>query len=258
MASEAAAPAQPAARQTLLLFKRLEPIDPSRHAGLRLDRDGRNYRFAEPANAVPLTVPEFAVTASNYPIVFSDGPIPMPLAVLGYRQDEALFVEPDGRWSPGFYVPWYIRCYPFALLNGREPGSLIPCLDAEAPGIGPLVGELLLENGAPTPMLKEILNFCHGYNQAFEQTRALGKILHSAGLLIPHEAVIPLGGDGKTARIGGFWAVDPNKFQNLPDKQFLAWRKNGVLAAIYQHLQSLNCWSALSAAASRKLERQAG
>jgi SapC len=258
MASEAAATGQPAARQPLLMFKRLEPIEPSRHGGLRLDRDGRTYRFAEHANAVPLTVPEFAVTASDYPIVFTDGPTPMPLALLGYRQDESLFVEPDGSWAAGFYVPWYIRCYPFAVLNGREPGSLVPCLDAEADGLGPLVGELLLENEAPSPMLKEILNFCHGYNRALEETRALGKALHSAGLLLPHEAVIALGGDRKSARVGGFWAVDKQKFQNLPDKTFLAWRKNGFLAAVYQHLQSLNCWPTLSAAASRKLERRAG
>jgi hypothetical protein len=257
MASEAAATAQPAARQPLLMFKRLEPIDAGRHAGLRLDRDGRNYRFAEQANAVPLTVAEFAAAACDFPIVFTDGPAPMPLALLGYRPDESLFVEPDGRWASGFYVPWYIRCYPFAVLNGREPGSLVPCLDAEADGLGPLVGELLLENQEPSAMLKEILNFCHGYNRALDETRAFGKALQAAGLLTPHEAVIALGGDRNSARVGGFWAVDKQKFQNLPDKTFLAWRKNGLLAAVYQHLQSLNSWPTLSAAAARKLERGA-
>jgi hypothetical protein len=257
MASDQAAEAEQQGWRQPLLFKRLEPIDPARHAGLKLDRANRNYRFAAGVNAVPLTMQEFAAAAGHYPIVFSDGPEPVPLAVLGYRPGENLFVEPDGSWTPGFHIPWYVRCYPFAVLPGREPGSLVPCLDAEGAGIGPLIGEPLLENGAVSAMLQEILRFCQAYNQASDETRALGKALATAGMLTPHEATIALGGTRPTARLGGFRAADVAKFQALPDKIFLIWRKKGLLGAVYQHFQSLNSWPALSAAAVRRLDREA-
>ncbi|MEA2755625.1 MAG: hypothetical protein QOJ54_1914 [Aliidongia sp.] len=256
MASDNDAGTEPALRQPLL-FKRLEPIDPARHAGLKLDRAGRNYRFAEGVSAVPLTLQEFAAAAANYPIVFSDGPEPMPLAVLGYRPGENLFIEPDGNWTPGFHIPWYVRCYPFAVFTARQPGSLVACLDAEGAGIGPLIGDPLLENGALSPLLQEILRFCQAYNQAIEETRALGKALEAAGLLTQHEALVALGGERPPARLAGFWAADAAKFLALPDKTFLGWRKNGLLGPVYQHLQSLNCWPSLSTAAARRLDRTA-
>jgi hypothetical protein len=255
MASDVAATEQPAAQQQQpLFFKRLEPLDSTRHRGLKIDRANRNYRFAETASIVPVTMQEFVTAGVYFPIVFTDGPEPMPFAVLGYRPGENLFVEPDGGWTFGTYLPWYIRCYPFAVLDGPQPNSLVACLDAEGPGIGPLVGDLILENDAASPAAVEIFRFCQGYNRSLRETRALGKVLHASGLLQPHEATVGLGGDRKPARLTGFYAVDVDKFNALPDKTFLAWRKQGLLTAIYQHLHSLSCWPAVSNAASRRLD----
>jgi hypothetical protein len=153
-------------------------------------------------------------------------------------------------------VPWYVRCYPFAILDGPEPDSFVACLDAEGAGIGPLVGDLILENGEITPVIQEVLRFCHGYNRALQETRELGKLLHSSGLLQPHEATVGLGGERKPARLTGFYAVESKKFAELPDKAFLAWRKRGLLTAVYQHLHSLSCWPALSVHAAARLDRQ--
>jgi hypothetical protein len=255
MAIDAAATGQPAARQPIL-YKRLEPIEPSRHRGLKLDRMGRNYRFVANESVIPLAMSEFVTAGVYYPIVFSDSPEPMPLAVLGYKPGENLFVDAEGRWTAGVYVPWYVRCYPFAMLNGPED-SFVPCVDVEGSGIGPLVGDLLLENDEPTPMLHEIMRFCHGYNRALKETRELGQVLRASGLLAAHEATIGLGGERKPARLTGFHAVDVTKFQELPDKTFLAWRKKGLLTAVYQHLHSLSCWPILSAAAAAKLDKAA-
>src|ERR1700744_684683 len=128
----------------------------------------------------------------------------MPRAVLGYKPGENLFVDAEGRWTPGVYVPWYVRCYPFAMMDGREPGSFFACLDAEGAGIGPLIGDPILENDEITPVIQEILRFCHGYNRAIKETRELGKLLHSAAMLANKEARVGLGPDRKPARITGF------------------------------------------------------
>jgi SapC len=257
MAIDVAAAERPMARQQPLLFKRLEPLDPARHTGLKLDRAGRNYRFAQAVSVIPLTMQEFVTAGVYYPIVFSEGPQPMPLAVLGYKPGENLFVDAEGQWAAGVYIPWYVRCYPFAMLDGPPETPFVACVDAEGAGIGPLIGDLLLENNELTPMTQEILRFCHGYNRALNETRELGKVLHGSGLLAPHEATIGLGGDRKPARLTGFHAVEPKKFHELPDKTFLAWRKKGLLTAVYQHLQSLSCWPALSIAAADRPNKAA-
>jgi hypothetical protein len=257
MASDVAATERPTTRPQPLLFKRMEPLDPARHTGLKLDRDGRNYKFAADVSVVPLTMQEFVTAGVHYPIIFSEGPQPMPMAVLGYKPGENLFVDAEGRWSAGVYIPWYVRCYPFAILDGPEPNSFIPCLDAEGAGIGPLVGDAILENGVVTPVIQEVLRFCHGYNRAIRETRELGKLLHSSGLLMQHEATIGLGSDRKPARLTGFFAVNGEKFNALPDKTFLAWRKKGLLTAVFQHLHSLSCWPILSVAAINRLDAAA-
>ena len=256
MASDMAATERPTTRQQPLLFKRLEPFDPARHTGLKYDRSNRNYHFAEGVSVVPLTMQEFVTAGVYYPIIFSEGPQPMPMAVLGYRPGENLFVDAEGGWATGVYVPWYVRCYPFAILDGPQPDSFVACLDAEGPGIGPLVGDLLIENEEITPPIQEILRFCHAYNLALRETRELGKLLHASGLLVQHEATVGLGGERKPARLTGFYAVEAKKFNELPDKTFLAWRKKGLLSAVYQHLQSLSCWPAISTAASAMLDRK--
>jgi hypothetical protein len=256
MTMEMAANDQPMTAPQPLLFKRLEPLDPVRHAGLKLDRAGRNYRFAAGVTAIPVTMPEFAAAGVCYPIVFTAGPQPISLVMQGYQPGENVFVGADGAWRVGLYVPWYVRCYPFAVLDGPQPDSLVPCVDAEGDGLGPLIGDPLIENGTVSPMTKEIIRFSHGYNLALKETRELGKALHAAGLLVQHEATIALGGERKPARITGFYAVDAKKLGGLPDKAFLALRKKGLLAAIYQHIQSLSCWPTLSVAASERLDRR--
>ncbi len=79
MASDMAATERPTTRQQPLLFKRLEPFEPARHTGLKYDRSNRNYHFAEGVSVVPLTMQEFVTAGVYYPIIFSEGPQPMPM-----------------------------------------------------------------------------------------------------------------------------------------------------------------------------------
>jgi hypothetical protein len=252
MPSEAAV-AEPTPRPAKPLFRQLEPIVPERHRGLKLDRAGRTYRFAAEQSAAPIVLPEFGRAGVCYPIVFTAGETPVPLVLLGNREHENLFVGPEGGWVAGFHVPWYIERYPFAVVDGPQPNTGIACLEADGAGLGPLIGDLLLENDAPTPMLNDILRFCNDYHRAAMATRSFGKMLADAGVLIDQTIAIPLGRERPPTRIAGFRIVDRDKFQALPDKTLLAWRKQGLLESVYQHLQSLNCRPFLSAAAMRRV-----
>jgi hypothetical protein len=251
MTNGAAAP--PPETKQPLLFKQIEGLDPARHGNLKLDRVHRNYRFVRNVSAVPVTILEFWAAGVDYPIIFTEGPEPVPLVALSYRPEENLFVDSAGVWSPETYIPTYVRGYPFAVIDDLTTQRMVACVDAQGQGIGPEIGEALFENGKPTAMLNEIIEFCGGHTNAFRNTREMGRILAESGVLVPHQATVNLGAGREDARISGFQAVDANKLLELPDETFLTWRKRGILPAVYQHLHSLCCWRKISAAAQKRL-----
>ena len=245
-------PPNPEFRQPLL-FKQIEGLDSVRHKNLKLDRVNRNYRFMRNVSAVPLTMLEFWSAGIDYPIIFTEGPDPVPLAALSYKPDDNLFVDNDGVWNVDTYVPSYVRGYPFAVIDDPNTQKLAACVDAQGQGIGTETGEALFENDKPTPMLNDILEFCRTHNEAFRATREIGRLLAAEGLLVPHQATVALGAGREDARIVGFQAVDAKKLMTMPEATFITWRKAEILPAIYQHLHSLCCWRKISAAAQRRL-----
>jgi hypothetical protein len=236
-----------------LLFKQIEGLDSARHKHLKLDRVNRNYRFVRNVSAVPVTILEFWSAGIDYPIIFTEGPEPLPLVALSYKPEDNLFVDSAGVWNPDTYIPTYVRGYPFAVIDDSASQKLVACVDAQGQGIGTETGEALFENDKPTAMLNEIMEFCRGHNDAFRNTRELGRILAAAGVLVPHQATVTLGAGREDAKIVGFQAVDAKKLLALPEETFMNWRKREILPAVYQHLHSLCCWRKISAAAQKRL-----
>src|SRR3954471_5557872 len=92
-----------------------------------LDRDKHRRRkvqpsadfgFARKANSLYLAAVEFSEAFKEYPILFTrggNGHI-VPVAMLGLRARENLFVDAEGRWL-GNYIPAFVRRYPFVLAD---------------------------------------------------------------------------------------------------------------------------------------------
>jgi hypothetical protein len=60
---------------------------------------------------------EFAIAARDLLIVFAgnDAKDAGPVALLGLRQNENLYVDAEGQWAANTYVPAFVRRYPFVL-----------------------------------------------------------------------------------------------------------------------------------------------
>jgi hypothetical protein len=223
------------------LFGRVVPLDPAKHAGLRLDR-AAGLGFAARANAVPLSLVELPFAARHFPIVFADGPLPMPLAILGYRNGENLFVSPQGEWRPGVYLPAYLRSYPFLFLQEEGGSTLHLGIEPDAPALHTGVGEALFEEGQPSAFLKEMLRFCADLRGSLLETQAFAEALLAAGLLEKQEARVEFR-TGGTAKLDGFLVMDPARFEALPDATILDWRKRRWLGGAYAVLQANASWS---------------
>src|ERR1700689_2998060 len=95
-----------AAESLPMFYKSPRPLDRARDGKLRVSRP-THFRFAGGTNAIPLLVDEFPMAAAYYPIVFAAGPLPIPAAVVGLKNDSNLFIDGQGRWVPGAYLPAY-------------------------------------------------------------------------------------------------------------------------------------------------------
>src|SRR3546814_14975826 len=68
-----------------VLYVELEPLSSTNHAGHRLNPKDALQAVAS-LHAVPLTVDEFVLAQRDYPIIFTSGPNPVPLALMGLHE----------------------------------------------------------------------------------------------------------------------------------------------------------------------------
>ncbi len=247
MAEASATVDQPAEQQPgmPMFYHRPVPMDSTRHAGKALT-EARSFAFAAQSNSVPLTFDEFPVVIRHFPIVFTAGDPAVPVAVLGLQKSENLYVEADGRWAEGIYVPGYVRRYPFIFLERPEQSQFALCIDEDSGLIEDGEGErALFADGEPTELTKRALDFCSAYHRQFIATREFCEALNASGILDEKTANIAVGGDQRVA-LQGLRLIDEEKFRALPDETFLEWRRRGWLPAVYCQLMSQNNWALLA------------
>lgn len=232
---------------TLLFYKRPVPLNSEVHLHARLGQLSGNYSFSLETNSIPLAAVEFFDTAREYPIAFTgrpDGGM-FPIALLGVRQNENLFVGADGRWE-GRYIPAFVRRYPFVLAEKQDAQDFNVYLDEAYPGFGAEDGErLFTDAGEHTPLLKQALEFLSTYQGEIARTRVFVERLQALDLLIPRVVEV-VRNDQPPMVLQGFSVVDEGRLMALPDAQLIELARSGLLAWIYAHLMSLGNVSGLA------------
>jgi hypothetical protein len=222
-------------------------LNVNEHAALRL-KDEITAGFARNAVAVPLTLPEFALAARFYPICFSTE-TSQPLAVMGVKEGENLFVTESGAWKAGTYVPAYIRRYPFILAEATTDQVMLAMQD-DAEVLNPDEGWNLFEEGKPSARALAALDFCRNYLAGVQATDAWVKAIGEAGLLVERKANFqPDVGEASSVR--GFRTIDEAKLRALPDAVIGEWNRRDWLAPIFAHVQSMTQWPELFAESTR-------
>ena len=226
-----------------LFYRSLTAIDAARHAGKSLKRR-IGFDFARASHAVLLNGSEFEAAARHYPIVFTPSPASAALAVVGVRRDRNLFVDANGDWRAGTYIPAYIRRYPFIFHESIDKQQYTLCIDETSGAIEDGNDRPFFSGGKPTPVVQDALKFCAAFQRDFTSTHEFVEQLSERGLLIPNQAEITLNSGEKLA-VTGFHIIDRDRFAGLPDSAFLEWRRKGWLSWVYAHLVSTGNWSAL-------------
>jgi hypothetical protein len=192
-------------------------------------------------NTVPLTVEEFPLAQRNFPIVFSAGDNPFPIALMGMNENVNVFVEDDGTVNTPIYMPAYVRRYPF-LLARVQPDSqeLSLCVDPTSDLVGEFDdGEPLFNGAEPSESCRNTLQFCEQFEIAGQKTANFMAELEKHNLLMDGELNIDVGG-GQPFNYRGFRMVDENKLRDVRGDILRGWNQSGLLALIYAHLFSLD------------------
>jgi len=243
----------------VLFYSQPEPLSVEAHGALGVDPVDKPYAFAGVTNLVPLTVTEFAPATLSYPVIFV-GDAKQPVAVMGLRGGENLYVSDDGDFRPEAYIPAYIRRYPFVFANDDAQKRLILCVDRGAPFIKEGGQTPLFVDGQPSPYTQQAMEFCNNFEQERQRTDAFIALLTELDLFETKEAVFtPRNPDGTAAapqKLAEYFAVSEDKLKALSPEKLVELRDNGALGQIYAHLVSLLGWDRLIAMAFQKAAQQ--
>ena len=240
-----------AAPRGMLFFERPAALTLERHANAGIKTEV-NFSFAKDANSVPLNLIEFVPASHHYPILFTSDANPVPIVALGMDQSN-YYLNADGSWKTGHYVPAYLRQYPFAFYQQQGEDKLYLCVDegsdkfTEAAKDGDMK---FYDKGEPTDAAKNALEFCKAYFQHMQKTKEFCEDLKKHDLLSAHGSKATV--NGKEVQLTGFQMIDEKKFNTLTDDVFLEFRKKGWLGFIYAALASGNNWNSLVAQAQTK------
>jgi hypothetical protein len=235
-----------------LFYKNPTPLDAKRHAELALKKDF-DLSFAQGVNAVPVNMIEMPHVCHYYPIAFGPDQNATPVALLGLRDDENLFLDKKGKWSEDMYIPSYIRRYPFIFSEMPANDQLTLCVDIDDTLVEDGGEQRFFDDkGGPTQLSQNALEFCKSYHAAAQQTLEFSRALAEKDLLIERSAEVTIPGDKKIS-LSGFRIVDEKKLSEIDDETFLDWRRKGWLPFIYAHLFSGAQWQRLTRMLNERL-----
>ena len=245
----------------VLFYERPVPLNRNEHKDLRL-KGVPNVKFARNVHSVPLTGAEFAIAARDLLIVFA-GVTPAdagPIALLGLRQNENLYVDADGQWAQNAYVPAFVRRYPFVLAEkpvGQEGDDFTVFLDERYEGFNSTEGERLFkEDGTDTELLTNAVNFLGEFQQNVTRTRWFMEQLVKHDLLEPRnvrlEKPAMAGQEARSINLNGLFVVNEEKLRALDEKTCHEFAREGVFGWVYAHLLSLANIDRLSARLSQR------
>ena len=225
-----------------ILYKDLIPLNSRDHSNWRA-RTVDRAPWVSGQHAIPLTVEEFPLAQREFPIVFSQGERPVPLALMGLNEGVNTFFDEEGKpIGDLLYVPAYIRRYPF-LLARLDPNadSMSLCFDPSADLVGAFDdGEALFDGDQPSEHTKAVLQFCERFEEAGQRTQAFIDEIVKAELLMEGEVSIQRNdAPDRPFVYRGFQMINQEKLRELRGDQLRKWNDSGLLPLLFAHLFSL-------------------
>lgn len=240
---------EPGVTGAVMFYRQPEPLNKETHGSLGMSPQETPFAFTSEAHVLPLTVPEFTIAALSYPIIFI-GDAKLPAAVAGVRQGQNLFVDANGSYEAGAYVPAFVRRYPFVLAHNPGDEQMIVCIDRASPSIGENAQVPFFVDGEPSEFTKNAIQFCNEFEQQRVVTDSFIALCKELDLFETRQTAYtprdPMGQPlGEPQLIAEYFAISETKVNALPGDKLVELRANGALACMYAQMMSLNGWDRL-------------
>ncbi|SDX00269.1 SapC protein [Ruegeria halocynthiae] len=215
----------------------LFPVSLDRHSN-RYWRRFTSYCFAEEIDACPVVISEIPQIATSFPIVFrliKESFVPVALFSI-IPDTVSPFVCQSGRWLAP-YVPSALRCFPFQAETACESGARSRLLVNESSGLvtrDPQDNPFFTKDGQLSQNLSDVLHFFQNRQVAAIETDRQCSIIAAMDLFEPlqqHE---------ETTLPQGYWGIDAQRLEHLPDAYNLTLLASGTLRLIHAHQVSLS------------------
>ena len=236
-------PTVPSADWLPMFYSKPMCIDPERHrdAGIL---PTISCAFAKSTNSIPLNITEFVEAAKNYPIVFTSETSPIPAIIVGLEA-ENYFVDKAGHWKQEYYVPDYVRKYPFIFLHVPENNQFALCVDEDSEQFCAKKTKestaFYDADGKPSQLTQSALDMLTAYQSHHFASQEFCKIINELGLLTPNKSTITLS-SGRVVSLGGFQMIDEAKFKMLSEEKIIELHRKNWLPFIYFALMSVSNW----------------
>lgn len=230
----------PQAAALPMFYKDLMPLNSRDHAKYH-SRTTDKAEWLVGQHAIPLTAEEFIQAGRWYPVVFSVGDNPVPLALMGLNEGVNVFVDDEGKMTDPVYMPAYVRRYPYMLAKlTPDTEELSLCFDPTCDLVGEFDdGVALFEDEKPSEGCQGLLDFCKHFEEAGFRTQQFVEELEKHGLLMDGEVAIQQQGLEQPFIYRGFKMVDQEKLRELRGDVLRTMNQNGMLALVFAHLFSL-------------------
>lgn len=243
----------------VMFYEKPVPLTKEKHAAYGVTQVDKPFDFMATQHFLPLTAPEFGSASASFPIIFA-GEERSPLAVMGIRQKENLFVE-DGQFAQDFYMPAFARRYPFVLAGDNENDRFVVCVDEKATCVTNKKPQQTFFDGDDTSQFtKEAFQFLQNFERDRQATSRMIETFKELDLFEPKEMNFqgnnPDGTPAPRQKIADYFAISEEKLKALPDAKLAEFSKNGYLAVAYAHLVSLGNWQRLVNMTLRKAQAE--
>jgi len=232
----------------VMLYENPQPLTKDKHAGYGVVQVKKPFEFMAKSHFMPITAPEFGSASSSFPIIFA-GDNKTPLAVMGIRANENLFVE-DGLFGNKYYMPAFARRYPFVLAGDQGNDRFVVCVDESAECVTKKKPtQPFFDGDQPSQFTNEAFEFLKQFEQDRRATEQLVTRFNELNLFEQKEMHFqgnnPDGSLADKQKIADYFAVTDEKLRGLDEKTLKEFMDNGYLAVAYAHMISLGNWQRL-------------
>lgn len=191
-----------------------------------------------------LTFPEeFRAVQAYYPIFFQKDPSTgrfVPVALFGFQHEENLFLNDNG-WDAG-YIPVAAARQPFLIgsKNGENNAeeNRVLLVDMDSPRVNKEEGQaLFLEFGGNTDYLDHMASMMEALHQGVKSNDDFINCLTDLELLESFTLDVQLKDSSKHQMVG-FYTINEERLEQLPEEQLLKLAQSGYLKAIHMTLAS--------------------